>query len=185
MLRSGIGQPGKRGFKPGILKQAMLSGNRSTSTFVVDRPIDLPGLTAVAGRFPTPVEAVASNIFPDHALQNFSPVGTDAFALQDHLSIFELADKIQISAFIIDPSLFPFSGSSVEGGEAGTAQVHRIRAGEVLLHDATVEHSLDGVCAVAGLGVVLSRPGKVPFTNPKVELLLLWSGTGIRLCAGC
>ena len=147
-------------------------------------PIDLPCLAAIEGCFPAPVKFSACDVLPNHALQDLGPVRTSALTLQNHLAIFEFADKIEVAAFIVNPGLLPLAGFFVEGGNARAAQVHRISAGKIFLHHTTVEDSLDGVCTAASLPRVLSGPSEIPFAHPEIELLLLWSRTGIRLNIG-
>src|SRR5260370_36708517 len=69
---------------------------------VVDRPVYLPGLAAVARRFPTPVEFICANVLPDHALQALHAVA-NFFALQDHLPVAEVTNEIEIASLVIDP----------------------------------------------------------------------------------
>jgi hypothetical protein len=46
----------------------------------VNGSLDLPRLAAVARGFPAPIELLRSNVFPNHALKNFSAIAVDAGA---------------------------------------------------------------------------------------------------------
>jgi len=112
------------------------------------------------------------NVLEHHTLQSPGDIGADSFASQDHLSIFEFADKIQIAAFVVHPGLFPFARGSVEDGNAPSAQVHGVAAGKSFLDDATVKNAPDAIGAVCGLSGVVARPGEIPFAHPEFQLLL-------------
>src|SRR5882762_7318377 len=70
----------------------------SAFTLVVNRPIHLPGFAAIGGGFPTPVEFGWRDVLKYHALHRARAVFADHLALQNHLAVFEVADKIQIAA---------------------------------------------------------------------------------------
>src|SRR6267154_1483910 len=143
------------------------------------RPLDLPRLATISRSVPAPVQFVRGNIFPYHALQHFCSIFPDSFALQNELPIFELSDKIEIAALVVDPCLFPLAGSRVEGGNAGSTQV-LILCGETLLHHAAIEYALDAVRAVPNFARLLSRPCEVPLADPEIKLPLFGNRAGIR-----
>src|SRR5579862_6432128 len=82
----------------------------SPRAFVMNRPVHLPSLSAVSGRLPTPIKFVSRNVFPDHSLQNLLPA-SNGFTLENHLSIVEAADEVEVAAFIVDPGLLPASAA--------------------------------------------------------------------------
>ena len=141
-------------------------------------PIDLPGFPAIAGGFPTPVELAARNVLPDHALQDLSAVRPNPFTLQNHLPIFEFANKVEIATLIVNPRLLPLIRPCIERGKARATHGHAVAARKVFLDDAAVHDPFDQVCAVVYFIGFLARPGEVPFPDPEFELLLL------RNCAG-
>src|SRR5215472_16857508 len=107
----------------------------------MDGPVDLPGFAAVVRRFPTPIQFVGRDVFPYHALQNLCTI-SDRFALQDHLAIFEITNEIKITAFVVDPSLFPMSGICVEDRDACSAKMHGIATRKSFLHDTAIHNAL-------------------------------------------
>src|SRR5712671_5537114 len=111
------------------------------------RPLDLPRLAAISRSFPTPVQFVCGNILPYHALQHFRAIFPNGFALQNEFSVFELSDKIEVAALIVDPCLFPFGGTGVEAGNAGSAQV-LLLCRKTFLHYAAIEYAFNGIRAV-------------------------------------
>jgi len=80
----------------------------------MDRPLNRPGLAAVFGCFPAPIEFAGADVLEDHPLKKPGAIAAGGFAGQNHLAVFELADEIQICALIVDPGLFPFAGGWVE-----------------------------------------------------------------------
>ena len=151
----------------------------SDFALVVDGPIHLPRFTAIGRRFPTPVEFVGGDIFPDHALEGSLAVLADSFALKNHLAVFEVSGEIKIAALVVDPGLLPMRIAGHENGYAGAAQIGRVLAGEIFLNDAVVHDALDRVRAMAGFTGILAGPSEVPFADPEIKLLLLRGGAGI------
>ena len=103
-----------------------------------------------------------------------------AFALKNHLAVFELSDEIEIAALIVDPSLLPLIGAGIEDRDAGAAQMGCVSAPEKF--SCTTQPSmmrLIAVGAVADFTGVLAGPREVPFANPEIKLLLLRGGAGI------
>jgi hypothetical protein len=147
--------------------------------FVMNRPVDLPGFAIVGRGFPAPVEFGRRDVLEYHALQRSRAVFAGHLALQNHLAVFEVADKIEIAALIVDPRLLPMAGTHVENRNAGAVQFRSIQGREIFLHDAIVQNALDAVRAMSGFAGVLPGPGKVPVAHPKIELFLLRCGAGI------
>src|SRR5215467_10441892 len=107
----------------GITEVISVAG--SPPTFVMNRPVHLPGLAAVSGGLPTPIEFVSRNVFPDHSLQDLLAV-PNRLTLENHLSVAEIADEVEVTTFIVDPRLLPTVAAYVKGGNAGAAQMHRV-----------------------------------------------------------
>ena len=152
----------------------------------MDGPDYLPGLATVFGTFPAPVKGVGLDVLEDHSLECFAAVGTSDFACEDHLSIFEFADKVEVGAFVVDPGLLPFAGPGVEERETLAAEGHIRAAGEIFFHYAAVENAADVVRAVLEFAGLVAGPREIPFADPETELLLLgggarvgWGGAGL------
>src|SRR5579864_6932413 len=79
----------------------------STFTLVVDRPIDLPGLSAVVRGLPNPIQLIRGDVLPDHSLQDAVSNLIFHLSLQNHLAVLELPDEVQVAAFVVDPGLLP------------------------------------------------------------------------------
>lgn len=154
---------------------------RSRFPLVMDRPDYLPALAAVQRAFPGPIELIGSDVFVDHALKHFCPVGPYGFALQHHLPILELANEIKITTLVVDPGLLPFARPRVKKRNTYPAQVHRRAAVEILLDNAAVQHPFNAVRSTPGLAAILARPREIPLAKPEIELPLLWLAARRRL----
>src|SRR5712691_1747910 len=143
------------------------------------RPLDLPRLATISRTSPAPVQFVRGNIFPYHALQGFCAIFPNGFALQNELPLFELSDKIEVTAFVVDPGLFPLPGAGVVRGNAGPAQVILL-CGKTFLHYAAVEDAFDAICTVPHSAGLLTWPREITLADPEIELFLLGNRARIR-----
>ena len=89
--------------------EVITAGKRLTVCVCSGWATALPVLTAILGGLPTPIEHGNGNIFPNHTPQGFLIIFTNGFAFEGHLALFELSHKIEISPFIVPPSLFPLA----------------------------------------------------------------------------
>src|SRR5262249_4709111 len=149
-------------------------------------PDDLPGLARVVRSLPAPVEFVGADVLEDHPLPPFAAIGQHRVSPKNHLSVFELSGKVEITALVVDPGLLPRVGTRVEQRDTPPAQMQVALAREVLFDHAAIQHSPDAVGAVLNFSRVVSRPRQDPFTDPEIELALFgrftWiSGGSIRL----
>ena len=66
---------------------------------VLNLPFHIPGFAAVIGTFPVSVDFVGLDVVPDHAL--FAGITAyDGITGQNHLSIMEVARKVQVDAVV-------------------------------------------------------------------------------------
>src|SRR5262249_16778887 len=139
---------------------------------VMYRPKHLPRLTAIRRTLPAPIERVALNVLPHHALKDLLACAQDGFPGEDHRAFSQSADEIEIAAGVVNPSLSPLARALIERGHAHPSKRHARSTGEVLHDDAIVKRAFDVVFAAArfALGRLGSWPGQLPITDPKVQL---------------
>src|SRR5580692_9890732 len=104
--------------------------------------------------------------FPTIRCSDLFTIFTNGFAFEDHLALFELSHKIEISPFVVPPSLFPLARIAVENADTGCAPRDRGLTGEVFLHDATVQNALNVVRTVSDFTSFLSGPSS-PLRQPR------------------
>src|SRR5919109_5365075 len=110
-------------------------------TSVTNLPQHAPGLPAVVGTLPVPVEAALFDVVPDHSLSAFL-AAHDGIPRQDHLPILECACEIEIRAVVIHPGLAPELALRVIGGNAHPMQVG---PNEIFLDDLSVQNTRDAI----------------------------------------
>src|SRR5262249_48940974 len=111
--------------------------------------------------------------------ENFRAIGTNGFASKNHLAVFEFADKIEITAVVVNPGLLPLCSGRHKGRNAHTTQGHGRAAGELLFNHASAHDALDAIASMDGVSRFFPWPCEIPLANPKIELLLLRLSAGL------
>ena len=86
----------------------------SRFAFVVDGPLPCQFLPPSCEDSQLQSNSETAIFFPNHTLQGFLTIFTNGFAFEDHLAFFELSHKIEISPFVVPPSLLPLARIGVE-----------------------------------------------------------------------
>jgi hypothetical protein len=59
--------------------------------------------------------------------------------------------------------------------------MHRVSTREILLNYTSVQDALNAICSVGNLARLGVGPSEIPFSDPEIELFLLWIKAGIGL----
>src|SRR5215213_10486017 len=89
-------------------------------------PEGAPGLTAIIGTFPIPIELRLFNVVPDHSLLAFLSTN-ECISRQSHFPIFEYACEIEIGTVVIHPGLAPQFTFGVIDGKANSMQIRCVK----------------------------------------------------------
>src|SRR5262249_43130315 len=139
---------------------------------VVDEQDRLPGLAAVVGLLPPPVDRPGRDPGEHHPLPG-------VVLGEDHLAAGPLAGEEQVGAAAVDPGLPPLASGEDRDAVAGE-RPERTLAGEALVDDAAAVRGGDLVLPGAFHPLVLDQraDGEVPLADPEVELVVAAGGRG-------